>query len=517
MQIVHNKALQLRLKDPARVLNLIPKSAVLQELEGRSDVLVHWGLEEAQVLKNLGIKNVPSPIVAQYSWPGMHNPMDHQRTTAAFLTMHRRAYCFNDMGTGKSMTVAWASDYLMKIKQIKRVLIICPLSTMQTAWQADLFKSVMHRRVGIAHGDRAKRLKIINSNAEYVIINTDGVTVVADALRKANFDLVVIDEATSVKTATTDRWKAINSLVKPNTWLWMLTGSPAAQTPLDAYGLARMLNPSSAPRSFTKWRDDVMIKVSTFKWLPKMDWRDQVFDLLQPAIRYTKEECLDLPEIMFTTREVPLSKAQQKAYDVMRSTLAMQAAGQTVTAVNAASGLSKLLQVSCGAAYTDDGQSLEFDVRPRYNELCSIIDESSHKTLVFVPFTNTIDRIQEMLLHDGYTCEVIDGRVSATKRADIISRFQMNADPQILVMQPQAVSHGITLHAANTSVWWGPIMSYETYAQANARMYRKGQVNKCLVVNLQGSTVERARYKALENMADDQSSLLAMYKEVLGG
>lgn len=518
MQIIDNRALHLRLKDPERVLSVIPKSHVLREENGRADVLVHWGFEEAMVLRNLGIRNVPSPIIGRYKWPGMYKPMQHQRTTAGFLTMNKRAYCFNEQGTGKTLSVAWAADYLMSRKIIKRVLVICPLSTMQTTWQADLFKSVMHRKVGIAYGDRQKRIRVINSDVEFVIINTDGVGVVAKELARAKFDLVVIDEATSVKTASTARWKAINSLVRPDTWLWMLTGTPAAQTPLDAYGLARMMNPATAPRSFNVWRDEVMLKVSMFKWVPKNGWRDKVFDLLQPAIRFTKDECLDLPPITYVTREVQMTKQQQRVYDAVRQQMSVEAAGQTITAVNAAAGVSKLLQISSASVYTDDGETVELDMRPRYNELMSIIEESSQKVLVFVPFTNMIDRLGEQLNADGVTTEVIDGRVSAGKRADIISRFQMEPEgTKVLVMQPQAVSHGITLHAANISVWWGPVMSYETYAQANARMHRKGQHHPCTVVHLQASPAEAMRFKALANMSDDQESLLAMYRELLRG
>jgi DNA or RNA helicases of superfamily II len=166
MQIIENKALHLRLKNPERVLATIPKSARLDD----GSVLVHWGLEEAQVLKNLGIKAVPSPIEGRYNWPGVFKPFDHQRETAAFLTMHRRAFCFNDPGTGKTASFAWAADYLMHRKFIKRVLVICPLSIMSAAWQADLFKTVMHRTVDVAHGSREKRAKVIASDAEFVII-----------------------------------------------------------------------------------------------------------------------------------------------------------------------------------------------------------------------------------------------------------------------------------------------------------------------------------------------------------
>ena len=154
MQIIDNKALLLNVRNPGRITTVIPKSKDL----GEGKVLVHWNLEETQVLKNLKIKNVPSPILGKYDWPGMYKPFDHQKDTSSFLTLHRRAFCFNEAGTGKTGSVIWAADYLMKLGKIKRVLIVCPLSIMDAAWRADLFKFAMHRTVDIAHssGVRAK-------------------------------------------------------------------------------------------------------------------------------------------------------------------------------------------------------------------------------------------------------------------------------------------------------------------------------------------------------------------------
>jgi hypothetical protein len=105
MEIVNNKVLLLNLKRPERVTAVIPKSKTLGEDNGLHKVAVNWGLEEAQVLKNLGIKNIPSPIVSNYDFAGLHKPFQHQITTASFLTLHRRAFCFNEQGTGKTASV----------------------------------------------------------------------------------------------------------------------------------------------------------------------------------------------------------------------------------------------------------------------------------------------------------------------------------------------------------------------------------------------------------------------------
>ena len=147
MQIIDGKALLLRVKEPNRITAVIPKSKILDS----GEVLVNWGLEEAQVLKNLRIKDVPSPIEAKYDWPGLYRPFEHQKTTSAFLTLHRRAFCFNEQGTGKTGSVIWAADYLMNLGLIKRVLVLCPLSILQSAWENDLFRFAMHRTCASAH------------------------------------------------------------------------------------------------------------------------------------------------------------------------------------------------------------------------------------------------------------------------------------------------------------------------------------------------------------------------------
>ena len=510
MKIVDGKALLLTLRNPAKVTAVIPKSRELPN----NQVLVNWGLEETQVLRNMNI-NAPSPIESKYKWTGKYTPFDHQKTTASFFTLNRKAFCFNEQGTGKTASAIWASDYLIKEGAIKRVLVICPLSIMDSAWRNDLFSFAMHRKVDVAYGAKAKRAKIIEGDAEYVIINYDGVEIVADAVANGGFDLIIVDEATHYKNPQTKRWKTLNKLVGPSTWLWMMTGTPAAQSPTDAYGIAKLVNPNGVPRFFGSFRDQVMRKITNFKWAPKEDATTTVHRVLQPAIRFTKDECLDLPPMVYVNREVPLTRQQTKYYKELKSKMVMQAAGEQITAANAAVNMNKLLQISAGAVYTDTGDALEFDISPRYKVLREVIDESSKKVLVFVPFKHTIDMLTTKLRADDIPTEVIRGDVPAGKRTEIFKRFQENDDPRVLVIQPQSAAHGVTLTAANTVVWWAPTSSLETYAQANARVHRSGQDHKCTVVQLQGSYAEKRVYALLDNRIDIHTKMIDLYKEIL--
>lgn len=510
MKIIDNKALLLRLRNPQRITTVIPKSKVLQD----NQVAVHWGVEETRVLRNLNIK-APSPIMGKYNWTGQHAPYQHQKETAAFLTIHKRAFCFSEMGVGKTASAIWAADFLMQQKQIKRVLVVCPLSIMDSAWRADLFKFAMHRTVDIAHGPAAKRRSIINRNSEFVIINFDGLEVVVDDVAKGGFDLIIVDEATAYKNPRTNRWKTLSSLIETHTWLWMMTGTPAAQSPVDAYGLAKLINPTAVPRYMNTFREQVMYRITQFKWLPRDNANEIVHNVLQPAIRHTKAECLDLPEMVYTKRRVQMTRQQEQYYKTLKNQMSIAAAGETVTANNAAVNLNKLLQLSSGALYTDNGEVLEFDIKYRYQVLREVIDESTKKTLVFVPFRHTIDILSEKLKKDKITTEIIRGSVPAGKRTDIFKRFQEQPDPRVLLIQPQAAAHGVTLTAANTVVWWGPVSSLETYSQANARVHRSGQEHKCTVVQLHGSFAEEYIYKSLDNKIDVHSKIIELYKEIL--
>ncbi len=513
MEIVEDKALVFRTRNPDKY-SIIPKHKIIEKEGDTYKIAVYFGLDEVRVLRNLGVKDVPSPITRRYNWPGRYKPMQHQEETASFLTLNKRAFVFNDPGTGKTLSALWAADYLMSRGLVRRCLILCPLSIMHSAWMSDLNNSIIHRSAIVAHhAQAAKRIEMIQSDYEFVICNYEGLNLIADEINNdGRFDLVIVDEANAYKTATTKRWKTLKSIIGPNTYLWMMTGTPASQSPADAFGLAKLVNPDGVPKFFTAWRDQVMYKATMFKWMPKVNAKEQVYNALQPAIRFTKEQCLDLPPVMTLTREVPLTPQQNKYYNLLKDQMLVHAAGETITAVNAATAVSKLLQISCGAAYTDEKEVVEFDAAPRLGVLEEILEETERKVIICAMFRSSIDTIHGHLVKKGFTAEVIHGGVSASKRADIIQRFQNQPDPRLLVMQPQATAHGITLTAADTVVFYGPLMSVEQYIQCIARADRKGQnSDKVTVVHIQSSPIERKMFKALTAKVDDNDLLTEMF------
>jgi SNF2 family DNA or RNA helicase len=519
MEIIQNQAVKITVSEhiAPHITKNIQKSEVLQYRDNLAEMLVYWGVPEMTKLHQIVNfkETLPSPIKRDYNYPGLYKPFDHQRITAEFLSVHQRAFCFNEAGTGKTSSVIWATDYLMSLGEVKRALVICPLSIMFSAWQTDILNTAMHRSVAVAHGDSKKRAKIINGGYEFVIINYDGVKIVLDEIKNGGFDLIIIDEANAYKTPSTSRWKTLAKLLKPETRLWMMTGTPASQSPVDAYGLAKLVCPQNVPKFSMAWRDKVMQQITRFKWVPRPNARHEVFKVLQPAIRFAKDECLDLPDVMYQTRDIPLSAQVQKFYKQLKDQMMIEAAGTQVSAVNAAAGLNKLLQISGGAVYTDKHEVIEFDVSPRLNALMEVIEETDNKIIIFVPYRHTIELLARYLTEHNINNQVIQGSVSATQRASIINQFQSMDDPRVLIIQPQAASHGVTLTRADTVVFWSPVMSVETYLQCIARMDRVGQVNKMTVVHLQGSEVERKMYKMLQGKVDLHTKLVDLYREEL--
>ena len=453
--------------------------------------------------------------LSEYEWPRPHGftPFNHQKTTAEFLVNNRKAFCFNEQGTGKTASVIWAVDYLMQLGLVKRVLVICPLSIMKSAWQQDLFKFAIHRTVSVAYGAAKKRKEIVNAGNEFVIINFDGVGIVKKEIMDGEFDLIVVDEASAYKNNKTERWKDLRDLTKVIKGLWMLTGTPAAQSPVDAFGLARLVNPTAVPLYVSHFKDQVMYKVSDFRWVPRPEAKTIVHKALQPAIRFEKKDCLDLPPVTFVDRDAPLTPQQLVYYKKLKQEMLIEADGEEISAVNAAVKINKLLQISGGAVYTDTGEVLEFDVSSRLKVVHEVVEETTNKVLVFVPFTHTIELLEKYLTKHGITSEVINGSVSVNRRTDIVTHFQNNPQPKVLIIQPQAASHGLTLTAADTIIWYAPCTSVETYLQANARIDRPGQVNAMTIVHLSGSQVEKRMYSLLRGNVANHSEIIDLYKQ----
>lgn len=489
------KALVIDTNIREKVLTAIPHARALK-FNGKAMVAVPHGVEECLVLRNLGFRNVPSPILSYYRWPGRYQPMAHQRDTAAFLTGHRKALCLSEPGTGKTAAAIWATDFLLKHGIIRRILIVCPLSTMRTVWAKELKTVAPHRRFEVIIGNRARRHDLLQtSDLEYAIINHDGVKVIQEYLDL--FDLVIYDEGTALKNPTTDRFRIFHQWVqRHNPWVWVLTGTPFSQTPVDAWALAKVVNSPTLTKSFTAFKDAVMNKVGMFRWVPRANALDTCKHVLQPSIRYELDECVDLPATVVVERQTAMSMAQTKAFKEMKEKAVL--AAHDITAVNAAVVMQKLIQIVCGVIYDSDGGRVQIDAAQRLEDLKSLIDEAGDKVIIYVPLRGVQDWLASELVRD-YSVASVHGDVGIGERTKIFHAFQNTNVPQILLAHPKVASHGLTLTASKTVIWYAPIYSLEQYEQANARIRRIGTKGKTRVVHLYATNFERELYSRLQH------------------
>jgi SNF2 family DNA or RNA helicase len=512
------KAVVLKLRNPSRVTTVIPTAIEVQH-KGSTLVAIPHRPDETRVLRNLGFE-VPEPMPIHYDWPkvsGRHAPFSAQLDTASFLSMNSRAFCLNGMGTGKTNAALWAYDYLRRTKTVKKMLVVCPLSTMERTWADSAFQTFPHLDCVVLHGTRERRNKLLAQDVDIYVINIDGLSTIKDALAKRpDIDLIVVDELALARNSGTDRWKILNAICNKQAprRVWGMTGSPTPNAPTDAWAQCKLVTPDNPtmPKYFSAFRDRVMRQITPFKWAARQDANEAVYQMMQPAIRFSLDDCVDLPEQTFITRDVALTKEQDKAYKDMINKLSTEYAGGQILAVNEAVKANKLIQIACGVAYGTDGEHVVIPSKPRIDVLKEIIEESEGKVIVFVPLTGALESVASELRKD-FTVETVHGGTSKTERDRIFSEFQRGLDPRVLVANASTMSHGLTLTAATTIVWYAPVHSNETYEQACARVRRPGQTRTTVIVHIAGTDVERRVYKRLQDKQSMQGVLLDMMKE----
>jgi SNF2 family DNA or RNA helicase len=511
------KALIVKSRNPEQLLTLIPTAKSLM-FKGQQLVAVPHRLDETRVLTNMGM-TAPSPIRYYYKWSGIYTPFKAQKDTAEFLTLHPRAYVLNDLGTGKTLAALWAYDYLRSVNKVNKLLVVCPLSTMERTWADEIFRHFPHLNYQVLYGSKDRRLKLLEQDADVYIINHDGLRIILDTLDKRDdIDIVITDEiAQCARNAQTDRWKFLNTTINRQVagkrWCWGMTGTPTPNAPTDAWAQCRLVTPSSVPPYYRRFRDQVMRQVNNFLWVPRSNATEVVHDVMQPSIRFSRAECVDLPPCLFQNRTVEMSPTQKRAYADMFGKLKAEINGGQVLAVNEAIKTSKLVQIACGVAYDGSGEEIVTDATSRLEVTREIIEEAEGKVIVFVPFVSAVHYVADYLRKSGLSVEVVYGEVKKSERDRIFGEFQRDGDPRVIVAQPGAMSHGLTLTKANTIIWYAPIFSNDTYDQASGRITRPSQTMTQFIINIEGSPIEQLMYSRLRNKQKMQGLLLSMVED----
>lgn len=502
---------------------------------GASQVAVPTDLFSMQLARVLGLP-VPNLLdIHGYDWPIQpgRKPLAHQKYMASFCVAHPRCFNLSDMGTMKTLSTLWAADFLMQQGVVHNALILSPLSVMST-WDHEIFRNLLGRRKAVVlHGDAETRIERLRRNVDFYLLNHDGLKVGAKwvqhgrsrelvlgkllkrIIEREDIDLVIADEFTYYKEWSSMRTKIMAQLAVVKPYLFLLSGTPTANSPMDAYAPARILG-SIKDESERSFRGRVMKQVSTFKFLPLASASDTIRKVLFPAVRFAREECIELPPCVVETRDVELSATQEKAYKDLKRDLSTMIGRGTITAFNEAVLRTKLLQIASGAVYGPDHEAHKTDAAPRIAVLKEIIAEAAAKILVFVPFTSCVDMLYGVLKEEyGETAVArIKGGVSLKARNEILTRFVNDDRLRIIVSDPGCVSHGINeMVAADVTVWWGPTDNNETYDQANKRMDRPGQTRKTLIVQMVSTPIEREIYRRLEAKSSMQGAILKLTEE----
>ncbi len=508
---VYPQTKQVVLPYRADVETILRSAAQRFEHGGAWYLAVQHSVQAVRLLRNLGL-TVPSPALSYYDFNG-GNPFESQKATVDMCTISRRAYVLSEMGVGKTRAVLWAYDYLRREGLANKLLVVAPLSTLTTVWENEVFENFSHLRTVVLYGDKKRRAKLLATDADIYIINHDGVEVLHRELwARPDINTVIVDELGSYRNSKSQRWKNLDPLVKRSEYTWGLTGTPTPNEPTDAYGQARLLTPESVGFSFKAFKDRTMRQIGTFKWVEREEATAIVHSVLQPAVRFTRAECFDLPPTTYSTIECDIGAAARQAYKEMYDELASEVRGHEVTAANAGVKLSKLLQISAGFAYNNEGQGIYIGGVDRFKQIIDLVEQSQGKVIVFASFRYMVEMIAGVL-SKKYAVGKIHGEVPKAERDLIFQGFQKGTSPRVIVAHPQTMSHGLTLTAGSTIIWATPTTSLEIYEQANARITRSGQKMNTLIVNIAGTKAEQAVYSRLKKKAAMQGALLELFED----
>lgn len=481
-------------------------------------LLVPHDIRSTITLRHLGAK-IPNPMLDYYDF-GLMKPFEVQQKTLDMITTHERGYILNEMGTGKTKTVLWGWDFLNKEKLCGKLLVVATLSTLRFVWQAEAFSTLPSRKVAVLHGTKKQRLERLDDpDAEIFVINHDGLkTIAAELSQRTDIDVLCLDEL-AVYRNNSDRSKHMRKFAERFKIVWGLTGRPMPNAPTDVWAQAKIVTPHTVPKFFRQAEEMLMSKVNQYVLVPKPDALEKAMAMLQPNVRFSLDDVIELPDVVSRTIDIPLDPKQGEVYKTLAREFKVDVGNGTVTAVNAAVAMGKLLQVSGGWVYAKGIGSVPVWTNgtsmPRHDALIDLINENQRKVIVYVPYRHAIDGLSKLLDAAKIEHAVVHGDIS--NRGDLFNLFQNTDKYKVLLAHPQCVAHGLTLTVADMIIWYMPITSLEIYEQANARITRVGQKHRQQVLHLQSTPVEKKIYGLLQRKQKVQDTLLEMLSGAMEG
>lgn len=521
---------------PQRLLQHLPEAKPLHN----GYVAVPESLYAIQMLRWLGY-TVPPPM-RTYTYPrgpAIKVPFRAQIITANFMVANPRSFVLNEMRTGKTLAALWASDYVMDQypKGDCRTLIVAPLSILQRVWGDAIFNNFLGKRsYVILHGDAKKREQLLAQPHDYYVINADGLKVgfkkgnrrqlILEGLAQAlatrdDIRIGIVDEFSLFKNARSNRSQAARAILQSLDYLWLLSGTPTPNGPLDAYGPAKIMNDANG-ESFRSYEARTMYQLSMYKSVPRKGSHETALAMLQPAVRFKMVDCQDVPPILPPQLiDVEMTGEQKKAYREMKHEAVLMVENGTISAVNEAALRSKLIQIACGAVYENrpEGRKVhQLDARPRLAAVEELVEWDGGKVIVLAPLTGVLHLLYDHFTSikvDGaqrYQCGLINGAVKPKERNEILRAFS-EGELDILFADPGTLSHGLDLSVSKLLVWYCLPDKTEQYLQANERIRGPKQTQPTQVVQLAATSTEREIFRRLEANESLQGVMLSLVRE----
>jgi SNF2 family DNA or RNA helicase len=320
--------------------------------------------------------------------------------------------------------------------------------------------------------------------------------------------ILAIDESTTIKNRSAKRTKSILLLGKEAPYRRILTGSPVTKSPLDLFTQCAFLNEFLLGfTSFYTFRNRYARMIERnfggrrVQLVASYQRLDELSDSIKKfSYRVLKEDCLDLPEKVYTKREVELTDEQNKAYATMKSAALAQLKGKMATAPHVLTQMMRLHQITCGHLKNDDGTITKLK-NNRMNELMALLEEIEGKVIIWANYIHDIKNLVKTIGEEYGEDTLVQyyGAISADDRQDAIKKFQ---DPKskvkFFIGNPQTAGYGITLTAAHTVIYYSNGYDLEKRLQSEDRAHRIGQNKSVTYIDLIApKTVDEKIVKAL--------------------
>jgi SNF2 family DNA or RNA helicase len=454
----------------------------------------------------------------------MQTLFEHQKKSVSLFDSLPRAMDTSDPGTGKTRVQieVFASR---RSKGEGAALVIAPKSLLKSAWEDDFKKFAPQLRISIASA--INRTEAFKQRADVYVTNTDAAKWLAQQKPPFfnGFDTLIIDEISAFKHRTSARSKALNKIKRYFKYRYGLTGTPRANTITDLWHPYFIIDDGKRlGASFWAFRSEVCTPQQVgplptmVKWLDKPGSDLAVASLLSDVtVRHKLEECLDIPENYLYTVQYHMEPKQLAKYKDMERDAITLVDRTTVTAVNAAVVMGKLLQIASGSVYTDEFEKAVKKIagisNGRASMVCDLIEERQN-SLVFFSWTHQRDALIEELNSRGLTWCLIDSSVTDKKRNEAVTHFQ-SGFYKVMLAHPQSAAHGLTLTRGTSTIWASPTHNLEHFLQGNRRIYRAGQTEKTeTVVVIAANTIEQIIYDKMLAKDAKQTRLLEVFQDV---